>query len=276
MWLAKILKPLLNHRVYEDQCCGTLSLGDTNITLDDGRHVASWKSFEETGLLDPELAKVLWPDGLSDYVIPTLKSLGMAHSLDGDPTQRLVVLLRLREERPPDVGKNLDDFRRDHIEVLNITWKFFMGAPPGAVEKVLMRCCGIGTPQKFWRFGVLIQDCMGEGVAAKTFALLVEYSHERKTIDMKVYGNISTVAPWAALSLGISAVRNMCLEFPGLGWRAFLTCPQHGRDMPVSKEVSLLLFPCRRWVWLTNARKEYQQFLMVDRILGCVLRASSL
>ena len=45
-------------------------------------------------------------------------------------------------------------------------------------------------------------------------------------INVKVYGNIRTATPWAALSLGISAFRTMCLDFPGLRWRAFLECPQ--------------------------------------------------
>lgn len=82
---------------------------------------------------------------------------------------------------------------------------------------------------------MLVQGCLGRRVAGKTFALLEEYSYERNEIDMKVYGNICTAAPWAALSLGISAIRTMCLECPGLRWRASLKCPQHQHDMPIGK-----------------------------------------
>lgn len=235
-WLAKILKPLLNHRDKEG-FRGNLSLGDTGITLDTDEQVASWKRLKENGVLELGLARVLWPDGLSDYVLPTLDSLGLTHPLDGDAAGGLVVLLRLGEERPPDVGQELDDFRRHHTAVLSVTWKIFMGVPPGSIEKVLMRCCTIGALRTFWRFGVLVQGCLGGGAAGKTFALLIEYSHERIEIDMKVYGNIGTAAPWAALSLGISAVRTMCLEFPGLKWRASLKCPQHDQDMLISNKV---------------------------------------
>lgn len=40
-WPAKILKPLLNHKDDEDPLCGSLSLGDTGITLDVDEHIAS-------------------------------------------------------------------------------------------------------------------------------------------------------------------------------------------------------------------------------------------
>ncbi|CAM9593028.1 unnamed protein product [Ectocarpus sp. 13 AM-2016] len=100
---------------------------------------------------------------------------------------------------------------------------------------MLTRCCRLGTLRTFWRFGVLVQGSLGGGTAAKTFALVVEYSHETCEIDMKVYGSISTAAPWAALSYGISVFQAMCSEFPGLRWRAALNCPQHEQDMQISK-----------------------------------------
>lgn len=236
-WLAQILKPLLNHR--EDvNFGGSLSLGDTGIVLEDEEHILSWKRLKEAAVLEPSLAKVLWPDGLSEYVLPTLDSLGLAHPLDGDPADGLVVPLRLGEERPDGAGKELDDFRRDHIASLHVGWKLFLGAPPGAMEKVFMRCCSIGALRRFWRFGVLVQGVFGAASAGKTFALLMEYSPERTEIDLAVYGNIGTVAPWAALSLGISALLTMCREFPGLRWRAFFTCPLHHETMEISSTVS--------------------------------------
>lgn len=238
MWLAKILKPLLNHRDDKDPFSGRLSLGDTGITLDGEKRIASWKRFKQTGVLEPALAGVLWPGGLCDYVLPTLDSLGLTHPLDGHFAEGLVVLLRLDEERPASVGKELDEFRRDHEAILSVTWKIFMGVPAGTIEKVLTRCCSIGNLRTFWRFGVLVQGSLGGVAAGKTFAMLVEYSHEKGEIDMKVYGNIATTAPWVALSLGISAIRVMCSDFPGLRWRASLKCTQHEQDMQISNKVS--------------------------------------
>eukprot|EP00752_Nemacystus_decipiens_P001249 g1247.t2 len=236
VWLARILKPLLNHKD-EETFDGLVKLGDTGdtcITLHDEVDIASWGRLKNEGVLEPRLARAIWPVGLSEYVLPTLLSLGLTFPLDNDPADGLVVLLRLGEERPKDVGKELDDFRHDHTAVLSATWKVFMGVPPGAIEKVLTRCCSIGALRTFWRFGVLVQGGFGAVGAGKTFALLVEYSREKTEIEMKVYGNIRSAAPWAALSLGISAVRTMCSDFPGLRWRASLKCPQHEQDMQIS------------------------------------------
>ncbi|CAN0315933.1 unnamed protein product [Ectocarpus sp. 6 AP-2014] len=234
-WLAQILKPLLNHRDDEDPFCGDVFLGDTGITLKEDKHIASWSRLKGHGVLEPSLARVLWPDGLSNYVLPALDSLGLTYPLADDSAEGLVVLLRLDEKRPEDVGKELDDFRRDHTAVLSVKWKVFLGVPPGAIEKMLTRCCRLGALRTFWRFGVLVQGSLGGGIAARTFALVVEYSHDKCEVDMKVYGSISTAAPWAALSFGISVFQAMCSEFPGLRWRASLKCPQHEQDMQISK-----------------------------------------
>ncbi|CAM9463484.1 unnamed protein product [Scytosiphon promiscuus] len=237
-WLVKILKPLLNHKDEEDPFSGSLSLGDTGITLDDFELISSWRRFKATGVLEPALAEALWGDGLSDYVLPTLASLGLAHPLDGGPAEGLVVLLRLGKERPSEVGKELDNFQREHAAVLSVTWKVFLGAPPGAIEKVLIRCCSIGTLRTFWRFGVLVVGSLGAVTLSKTFALLIEYSQETSEITMKIYGDMETAAPWTALSFGISALRSMCWEFPGLRWRASLRCPEHAQGMEISNAAS--------------------------------------
>lgn len=83
-WLAKIPKPLLNHWDDEDPFDGNISLGDMGITLDDDEHIACWNRFKESGILELALARVLWPDGLSHYVPPKLRTLGLKHALDGD------------------------------------------------------------------------------------------------------------------------------------------------------------------------------------------------
>ena len=116
VWLARILKPLLNHKD-EETLDGLVKLGDTGDTcviLHDHLDITSWLRLKEDGVLEPRLARAIWPVSLSEYVLPTLLSLGLAFPLEGDAADGLVVLLRLGEERPNDVGKQLDDFRRDH------------------------------------------------------------------------------------------------------------------------------------------------------------------
>ena len=116
-----------------------------------------------------------------------------------------------------------------------------LGVPPGAVENVLARCCRIGVPQTFWRFGVLVRG-------GREFALVVEYfpgSRDKilpdskdkvlpdssdKVLDIRVYGNVDSSTSWAVLSYALSAVRYMTLDFRGLPWRAWLDCPQPRHD----------------------------------------------
>ncbi|CAN0382345.1 unnamed protein product, partial [Laminaria digitata] len=108
--------------------------------------------------------------------------------------------------------------------------------------KVLARCCRIGAVQTFWRFGVLVQGALSGGEGTGSFALVLEYSSQSNQLDMKVYGDICTVAPWAALAYAISTVKVMAMEFPGLRSRAFVACPQHGEDMLITSTFRHLPF----------------------------------
>ena len=240
VWLTRILTPLLNHKDSESSD-GKVFLGDTGdtrITLADDRHIVSWNRLKKYGILEPELARILWPD-LFRYVLPTLGSLGLTFPLEHDPAEGEVVLLRLGRDRPKSVDDDINEFRSRHSAVLDVRWKYFLGAPPGAIEKALARCCSIWGVQTFWRFGVLVQGAISDSKGTGSFALVLEYSSDSNQLDLKVYGNICTVAPWAALAYAISTVRTMAMDFPGLPSRAFLECPQHREDMLINRMVRL-------------------------------------
>ena len=238
VWLTKILKPLLNHKDFERRD-GSVFLGesgDTGIVLTKEEDIGSWNRLKGEGVLEPALARVMWPD-LFEYVMPTLVSLGLAFPLELDPAEGLVVLLRLGTDRPECIGEDIDKFRSEHSAVLTACWKWFLGVPPGAIEKVLARCCKVGAVQKFWRYGVLVQGALSGDEGTGSFALVLEYSSERHELDIEAYGDICTVAPWAVLAYAISMVRTMAMEFPGLRSRAFVGCPEHRQDMLVSSTV---------------------------------------
>lgn len=240
IWLSRILKPLLNHKDTQS-FDGTVFLGDTGdtrIILDDEHHIGSWNMFKEEGVLKPELACELWPD-LFQYVLPTLTSLGLAFPLNADSAEDLVVLLRLGTVRPCSVSKDIKTFCMEHSAVFDVGWSFFLGVPPGEIEKVLSRCCSIGTVQTFWRFGVLVQGSLSGSEGSGSFALVLEYSCGNNQLDLKVYGDVCTVAPWAALSYAISAVRAMGAGFPGLRSRASMKCPENGHDTGMTITVRL-------------------------------------
>ncbi|CAN0102649.1 unnamed protein product, partial [Scytosiphon promiscuus] len=235
VWLARILKLLLNHK--EEEEYGVVHLGDagdTRVTLENRDDIASLGRLKSEGILEPRLARAMWPAGLSDYVVPTLRSLGLAFPLEND--EGLVVLLRLEEARPDSVGKVIDEFCSDQTPEFTASWKVFLGAPPGAIEKVLTRCCSLGGVRTFWRSGVLVHG--GFGDRSEIFAVVVEYSSSDNELTAQVYGDISTPAPWTALSYVISTVGYMLLEFPGLRSVGSLECPQHGAPMLLADKVS--------------------------------------
>ncbi|CAN0460435.1 unnamed protein product, partial [Ectocarpus sp. 12 AP-2014] len=95
-------------------------------------------------------------------------------------------------------------------------------------------CCNLGGVRTFWRSGVLVHGRLGDQDERGTFAVVVQYSSYGKELTAQVYGNISSPAPWTALSYVSSAVRSMLLEFPGLRSRDSLECPQHGDAMPLA------------------------------------------
>ncbi|CBJ33700.1 LRR-GTPase of the ROCO family, putative pseudogene [Ectocarpus siliculosus] len=230
--LAKILKPLLNHKDQE-AFDGHVYLGDTDdtrITLDDPSDIASWDRLKE-GVLEPRLADAMWPDGLSEYVLRTLASLGLTFPLENDPAEGLVVLLRLKPHRPESSGKVIDTFCSGLTPAFRASWKIFLGVPPGAVEKVLTRCCGLRGVQTFWRYGVLVHGGLGVRDERRTFAVVVEYSSIDNELVAQIFGDISTPGPWMAMSYVMSAVSLMLVDFPGLRWKGSLKCPQHGDGM---------------------------------------------
>lgn len=59
---------------------------------------------------------------------------------------------------------------------------------------------------------------------------------------MKVYGDIGTAGPWAALSYRLSVVQIMRKEFSWLRCEASLECPEPGHDdesIPISNKVNM-------------------------------------
>ncbi|CAB1099588.1 unnamed protein product [Ectocarpus sp. CCAP 1310/34] len=211
VWLAKILKPLLNHKEEE-----------------------TFDGLKREGILEPRLAQVVWPAGLCEFVLPTLASLGLTFPLENDPAEGLVVLLRLDPDRPEHVREVVDTFRSGLTPVLTAGWKIFLGVQPGAIEKVLTRCCDLGGVRTCWRSGVLVHGRLGVQDERGTFAVVVQYSSDGNELTAPVYGDRSSPALWTAVSFVSSVVRSMLLEFPGLRSRGFLECPQHGDAMALT------------------------------------------
>ncbi|CAN0360623.1 unnamed protein product, partial [Discosporangium mesarthrocarpum] len=239
-WLAEVLHRLLNLKGSEtDDDTGIVRYGDRELEKDS--HKTSLGRLEERGILDPSFAYFLWGD-FTGYVLDTLERIGLTFPLPGDEDKGLVVLLRFPESCPDDVREVLDNI--SNPTTFTIGWKMFGGLPPGFLEKLIAQCCKIGTPEPFWRFGVLVRGKLGGGDregedSKRDFSLQLEYFHEKTEVQIIVGGDARGGTPWAVLSYAVSSVLSMTIQYPGLRWEAHLKCPDHPEEpnkMKISSE----------------------------------------
>lgn len=244
VWQSRNIKPLPNHKGRESSNCSMIlgGTGDTCITLEDPLDIASWGRLKSEGILEPRLARAMWPEDLFKCVLPTLQRLGLTFSLENNSTNALMVLIRLKPGRPVGVGKEIYSFCSENSPAFSAKWKVVHGAPPAAIEGVLALCCSLGNVQTFWRYGVVVHGNLGGWNGSGPFTVVIEYASSNNELAAQVYGDISTPAPWVALSYTISTVRYVLLNFPGLGSRGSLEFPENGDAMLLTNDV-------RRWTF---------------------------
>lgn len=149
-WLASALKPLVHHNARKGPG-GSIDLGrigDRKIILRDKKINRSWHRLNKDAILEPEFARVLWPD-VADFVLPTLESIGLTIRLPDHERGGLVVLLGLPEKCPEPVKSDLAAFRKKHSAALRVVWEMPFGVPPGTIEKVLATYSRLGSVGKF-------------------------------------------------------------------------------------------------------------------------------
>ena len=229
-WFATVLDPLFSHKRDE---FGNIDLG--GITVE---NETSLDRLDKTHVLEPRLAEELWGTELAPHLLLALKSAGLTFPLPKDPNNGLVILSRMDEKPPDDYRTKLNihlrqaDQARNHDLRLVAECSFSLGLPPGFVERLLARCCYLGFPYPFWRYGALI---VGEGVEEGLFSVSMGYSEKTKTLTVEVYGGCRRVHAWAALSKVLSVMIKMLSEFPGLPCQATFYCPLHKtKGMPIT------------------------------------------
>ncbi len=243
-WFATVLDPLFSHK--RDRF-GNLYLGDRRVT-----NARSLRRLEKENVLEPQLAEELWDAELAPHLLFALKSAGLTFPLPKDPEGGLVILLRMNAEPPDEFRTKLRDVlgqagqAGNHDLVLHVECSFSLGLPPGFVERLLARCCYLGLPYPFWRYGALI---VGEGVEEGRFSLSLEYSEKNNILTVKVYGGCKEVYVWAALSNVLSVLIKMLAEFPGLPCEPRFFCPLHkDTDMAIrTKNVSPRIRRAKSW-----------------------------
>ncbi|CAN0072339.1 unnamed protein product, partial [Pylaiella littoralis] len=227
-WLAEVLKPLFSHKPLVSDSRRTL--GGREV-----RNSTSLRRFEREGILEPAFAEELWGKEAAPHVLETLESAGLTFPRPGDKRDGLVVLLRQPRARPVHVSDKLEGFRQrkeSRDGRITATCNFWGGVPPGFVERLLTRCCHLGTCDPFWRFGVLIQS-------VEHFSVILEYEEDEGTLhgdtlvgklSLEVFGDCTAAEPWAAMSACLSIVVRMLSEFPGMDADANMDCQSDHSD----------------------------------------------
>lgn len=228
-WLAAVLKPILHHN--ETEVCGEISLGKVcgkDIVLSTPEDQASWQRLKTEGILEPNLARVLWPDGLSEHVLPIIQNIDLAFPLAGGEEGNLAILLKLPKDSPTSAQEGLREFKGSRYPSMRLSWKMPVGVPPGAIENLMVRCCHLGTTSAFRRYGVLVEGDVHDDDPGGEFAMLLEYSLEAGELEVEIYGNVTSVGPWTALAHAMYSTLSVINNFPGLPWKASMLCPSHG------------------------------------------------
>ncbi|CAM9937961.1 unnamed protein product, partial [Ectocarpus fasciculatus] len=227
-WFATVLDPLFSHR--RDRH-GDIDLGGIRLP-NDAR--ARLDRLDRDHILEPKLAEELWSPELAPHLLLALKSAGLTFPFPNDRNGGLVILLRMDTTPPPEYGLKLEQVHKASEPDLRLTVKcsFSLGLPPGFVERLLARCCHLGYPHPFWRYGALIVGG-GDG-KRRLFSLSIEYSEEGNILTLEVFGGSAEVHAWAALSTVLSVTIKMLSEFPGLPCELMFFCPQHKtKGMPI-------------------------------------------
>ncbi|CAM9762657.1 unnamed protein product [Ectocarpus fasciculatus] len=225
-WFATVLDPLFSHKRDSN---GDIDLGGIRVS-----NVASLRLLDEENIFEPRLAEELWGPELAPHLLLALNSAGLTFPLPQDPNGGLVILLRMGTKPPPEyrTKREEENQARKYDLRLTVACSFSLGVPPGFVERLLARCCHLGFPYPFWRYGALI---VGNGAEDGLFSLSLQYSEKDKILTVEVFGADGEVHAWAALSKVLSVmIKMLSAEFRGLPCEPIFFCPQHEtKGMPI-------------------------------------------
>lgn len=223
-----MLKPILQRK--EMDAFGKISLGNidgSEIVLSAPEEQASRTRLETEGILEPRLAQALWPGGLWEHIMSIIQTIDLAFPLPNSKKRNLVVILRLPENCPTSVQEEIQEFRSRRYSSMSGSWELPVGAPPGSIERMMVRSCRLGTAHVFWRYGVLIEGDVDKNSRGGAFAFNLEYSVEDGELRFDVFGSVASVGPKAALSHVIYTMLSVIGEFLGLRWKGLLVCLSH-------------------------------------------------
>lgn len=251
VWLSKVLKPILNHKLKD--------------VIFDSELSPMRDDLVEKGVLRWQFARHLWRDFIGHAALLS-KEILVAAALFGVLVDLGVALplglatlsvnagldthaARRNNNAPPDVLviMRLEDtentIQRDRIGLLSaqmpqgdqevtFKWRFGCGGPPhGLVERLMASCHVLGEVERLscWKYGAVFKSSAissKAGRAARLYTLALSYDHQNKVLTARFFGPLRCDMVWVVSRFVASAMVNLSKDWPGLWWEGWTECAQ--------------------------------------------------
>lgn len=243
VWLSKVLKPILNHKLKDETFDNNLSPMRDDLV--------------ENGVLRLQFARHLWRDFIGHAALQSKKmlvttalfgvlvDLGIAlplgrtalsthASLINAPADMLVIM-RLEETDNVSQRNRIDRLSAQMPQgdqEVTFKWRFGFGGPPyGFVERLMASCHVLGEVERSscWKYGAVFKSgaiTSKAGRTARLYTLALSYDDQRKVLTARIFGPLRCDRVWVVSRFVASAMVNLSKDWPGVWWEGWTECAQ--------------------------------------------------
>ncbi|CAM9943033.1 unnamed protein product [Pylaiella littoralis] len=250
VWLSKVLKPILNHKLKDETFDNDLSPMRDDLV--------------EDGVLRWQFAWHLWRDFIGHAALQSkeivvaallgvLVDLGVALPLSRTtlstsagivtPAARgnnsappdMLVIMRLKDTHNASQRRRMDRLPAEMPQgdqEVTFKWRFgFAGPPHGLVERLLASCHVLGEVERSscWKYGAVFKSgtiTSKAGKTARLYTLALSYDDQKKILTVRVFGPLECDRVWMVSRYVASAMVNLSKDWPGAWWESWTECAQ--------------------------------------------------
>lgn len=250
VWLSKVLKPILNHKLKDETFDNDLSPMRDDLV--------------EDGVLRWQFAWHLWRDFIGHAALQSkeivvaallgvLVHLGVALPLSRTtlstsagivtPASRgnnsappdMLVIMRLEDTHNASQRRRMDRLPAEMPQgdqEVTFKWRFgFAGPPHGLVERLLASCHVLGEVERSscWKYGAVFKSgtiTSKAGKTARLYTLALSYDDQKKILTVRVFGPLECDRVWMVSRYVASAMVKLSKDWPGAWWEGWTECAQ--------------------------------------------------
>lgn len=251
VWLSKVLKPILSHKLKDETFDSDLSPMRDDLV--------------QNGVLRWQFARYLWRDFIghaalqskeirvAEALYDVLIDLGVAVPLgrttlsiiagldtpatsgnDSAPSDVLVIM-RLEGTAKASQRNRIDRLSAEMPhgdQEVTFKWRFGFGGPPhGLVERLMASCHVLGEVERSscWKYGAVFKSgaiTSKAGKTARLYTLALRYDDQKKVLTARVFGPLESDMVWMVCRFVASAMINLSKDWPGVWWEGWTECAQ--------------------------------------------------